>query len=346
MISDTAQFKLKNLSKGNAGAITLKKTCGTMLFIILISVCIPVLGQNGISWIEEYTLEDYQTGQLVLSWKAEDQQLLQNAPVLAGDEYNLNFRLNIRQTVDNAVLELRLSEEMEKQSEEVFWEIGTVALPVTPDFNPAQRSFRFDHVEGIYEINVIGRIDRNLTRIGDSVVLHKPVNLTVVELWGPAQTLYDTITITVIDEKIDDYRFLLEQKEAQLEQYRASNVDPAFIQLSENFLELAKRQAENGLVDTAINLLETMEVESPPTQTGPSFQEQYFLPVTGALLILSIIGIVLFVRTRSRLGFKTMIVEDQIREMEALQARAQRIDRNLATRLEEINDRLKEAERA
>jgi hypothetical protein len=41
-----------------------------------------------------------------------------------------------------------------------------------------------------------------------------------------------------------------------------------------------------------------------------------------------------------------MIVEDQIRELEAIQARAQRIDRNLAQRLQDINDRLKEAERA
>jgi hypothetical protein len=41
-----------------------------------------------------------------------------------------------------------------------------------------------------------------------------------------------------------------------------------------------------------------------------------------------------------------MIVEDQIREMEALQMRASRIDRNLAQRLNEINERLKEAKRS
>jgi hypothetical protein len=337
---------LKNLSKVIAGANRVKKIYSVILAALIILPLTAIQANDGISWIEEYRLEDYQTGQLVLSWNSGDQQVLINAPVLAGDEYKLNFMLNVRQTVDNAVLELRLSEEVEKQSKEVFWEIQTVALPVKEDFNPAQRSIRFYHIEGVYEINVIGRIDRNLTRIGDSVVLHRPVNLTVIELWGPAQTLYDNITLTVIDEKIDDYRFLLDQKEEQIEQYRASNVDPAFIQLSENFIELSKRQAETGLVDAAINLLETMEVDAPPAQTGPSFQEKYFFPVTGALLILSIIGIVLFVRTRSKMGFKTMIVEDQIREMEALQARAQRIDRNLAKRLQEINDRLKEAERA
>ena len=54
----------------------------------------------------------------------------------------------------------------------------------------------------------------------------------------------------------------------------------------------------------------------------------------------------MFIRTNSKLGFVKMVVEDQIREMEALQSRASRIDRNLASRLDEINSRLKETENA
>jgi hypothetical protein len=323
-----------------------KKIYSVIQIVLLILPIAFVLGENEISWIEEYRIENYQTGQLVLSWNSVDQQLLQNAPVLAGDEYILSFKLNVRQTVDNAVLELRLSDKLDKQSEEVFWEIQTVELPVEEDFNPANRIITFEHKEGIYEISIIGKIERELTKSGTSIQIHLPKNLTVIELWGPQQTLYDSIMVTVIDDKIDDYRFLLAQKETQLEEYRTSNVDPAYIQLFENFLDLSKDQAEIGLVDTALNLLKTMEVEDPPSQTGPSFQERYFIPITGVLLSLSIICIIFIFRTRSKIGFVTMIVEDQIREMEAIQMRAQRIDRNLAVRLKEINDRLKEAERA
>jgi hypothetical protein len=89
-----------------------------------------------------------------------------------------------------------------------------------------------------------------------------------------------------------------------------------------------------------------LEVEAPPVSTGPSWMEQYFLPAVGGLAILFIASVALFMKTRSRLGFVTMIVEDQIREMEALGMRASRIDRNLAQRLNEINERLKEAERS
>ena len=189
-------------------------------------------------------------------------------------------------------------------------------------------------------------LDRSLTTQGSGVVFHKPVDLTFVTLIGPAQTLYDEITVNVIDNRIDDYRRLKSQKEAELAQYRQSNVDPAYIQLYEKFLNVAISEAELGLMDNAINLMNNLQVEAPPVETGPSWQEQYFLLVVGGLAALFALSAVLFIRTRTRMGFVTMIVEDQIREMEALQSRASRIDRSLAQRLQEINDRLKEAEKA
>lgn len=324
----------------------MKKICLITLAFILIIPSIPHTWAEDIFWIEEYRLEDYSTGQLILEWNSIDQRVRQNTPVLAGDEYKLTFTLNVRQTVDEARLDLRLTSAMEKQSEEVFWDIQTVELPVTPDFNPANRDIRFDHVQGVYEISVIGKINRELTISGTSVVLHTPVDLTILQLTGPRQTVYDGITVNVIDDQIDDYRFILDQKEAQLEEYKVQNVDPAYIQLYENFLTLAMSEADVGLVDNARDILETLEVEAPPVQTGPSFKEVYFIPLVGLLLVLFGAVTVLFVKSRSKLGFISMVVDDQIRELEALYMRAQRIDRTLASRLEDIKERLKEAERA
>ena len=139
---------------------------------------------------------------------------------------------------------------------------------------------------------------------------------------------------------------MLNQREDDLSRFRNTEVDPAYIQLYEKFMNVAKEQADLGLVDTAIDLLETLEIELTPVQTSASWQEQYFLPVAAVLLLAAGLMGFLFMRTNSRSSFVAMIVEDQIRELEAIQARAQRIDRNLAQRLQDINDRLKEAERA
>ena len=323
----------------------MRKTSFIIVGVLLLVQLPPVWGAD-LPWIEEYRLDHYSTNQRILEWSSASGQLTQNAPVLAGNEYSLSFRINVRQTVDNAVLELRLSEAIEKKSMTVFWEIETVELPLMSDYNPTERIIKFNHTQGVYRLSIVGEIDRTLTTTGAGVVLHKPVDLTLITLWGPGGTLYDEITVNVIDNRIDDYRRLRSQKEAELVQYQQTSVDPAYIQLYEKFLNIAISEAELGLVDSAINLMNNLQVEAPPVETGPSWQERYFLQAVGALAVLSIIAVALFLRARSRLGFVAMIVEDQIREMEALQSRASRVDRSLAQRLQEINDRLKEAEKA
>ncbi|MBT3283653.1 hypothetical protein HN807_03605 [Candidatus Bathyarchaeota archaeon] len=317
-----------------------------LLMLVLLVPAVPAQAQS-LPWIEDYTLKNYSTGQTVLEWDSVTDELLQNAPVLAGDEYIITFTLNVRQTVDNAVLELKLSSYMDKMSEEYYWDIETPAFPETDDFNPASRTINFHHIEGVYVISGIGRIATDTTVFTtEGVTLHKPLDLTLVNLDGPVGTEYDHISTNIIDSAIDDYRFLLGQKEAELQDYIESNVDPAYIQLYENFVALAEEEAGQGLVTSATNLLNNLEVEAPPVQTGPSFMEKYFIPTVGGLFVISALGIFMFIRTNSRLGFIKMVVEDQIREMEAVQSRASRIDRTLAQRLDDINDRLKETERA
>ena len=272
---------------------------------------------------------------------------MQNAPIITGDEYMIRFTLNVRQTVDNALLDLTLSSYMEMDSEAYYWEVENNFPRYLTEFNPAQREIKFHHNEGVYTISALGKIRADSTVFtNEAVTLHKQIEATLIKLDGPVGTDYDSVTITVIDSAIDDYRFLLRQKQAELQEYVDNDVDPAYIQLFENFLELAEEQAQLGLVESASDLLNNLEVEAPPVQTGPSWMEQYFLPAVGGLLLLSIVGIFLFIRTNSRLGFVKMVVEDQIREMEAVQSRATRIDRTLAQRLDEINDRLKETENA
>ena len=317
-----------------------------MIMLVLLIPAVPVQAQS-LPWIEDYTLTNYITGQTVLEWDSESDELLQNAPILAGAEYKITFTLNVRQTVDNALLDLTLSSFMELDSEAYYWEVEANFPRYMAEFNPAQREIKFHHNEGLYTISAVGRLRSDATVFtNQAVTLHKPIDAILVELDGPVGTDYDEIEINIIDSVIDDYRFLLRQKQAELQEYVATDVDPAYIQLFENFLELAEDEAEQGLVESASDLLNNLEVEAPPVQTGPSWMEQYFLPVVGGLLLVSIVGVFLFIRTNSRLGFVKMVVEDQIREMEAIQSRATRIDRTLAQRLDEINDRLKETERA
>lgn len=316
-----------------------------LLVVVLLSLLPCAMAQESLPWIVEYEIRDYTSGQTVLEWSYESGEVLENAPILAGEEYRVSFTLNVRQTVDQAVLTLSLSDVLALESEAVYWTVGP-DFPRTEGFNPAEPSISLHHLQGVYQVTVVGKIKPDVTQVsGNGVTFHKPLEVDLVELEGPEGTRYDQIRVTVIDSKIDDYRFLLGQKRAQLEEYQATGVDPAYVELFQKFLALSEAQAELGLVDSAISLLETLDVEAPPLEVGPSWMEQYFLPVAGGLGVLAVLALALLLRTHGRLGFVHRTVEDQLRELEALQGRARRLDRELASRLEELSERLREAVR-
>ena len=134
-----------------------------ILIITLLLTALPLVdAQSTLPWIEEYTLTNHSTGQTVLEWSSETGEVLQNAPILAGDEYQITFILNVRQTVDNAVLTLTLTSFMTQQSEATYWEVGP-EFPRTEDFNPATRTISLNHNQGIYQITATGKIKNDAT---------------------------------------------------------------------------------------------------------------------------------------------------------------------------------------
>ena len=298
------------------------------------------------TWFALYRVEDLTTRQLVLERNLETGKLLQNTPMFTGAEYNITITLDIGLTAAYANLTLSLGL-LHADSIDRFWEIHTTGLNLTGDYNPNRAEITFRQVKGRYVLSTFGRVpsDLTITRLGSGLMLHKPVNFTVIQLIGPDGGVLDEITLSIIDSEIDGYRFIRGQREIELQGYKESQVDPAYIELYENFMALAEEQAEVGFVRSAVDILETLQVEVPPVQTGPSFGERYFLPSVGGLGVFSAALVYLLLRSHGKMSFISTIIEDQIREMEALTTRASRIDRNLASRLQEINDRLKETER-
>jgi len=288
------------------------KRITVLMVALLLTPAFAVEGADDTHWIEEYQIKDLTTGRLVLRHDVVDNVLIQNAPVFAGEDYNVTFKLNVRQNIPFAVLTLSLSTNLNKPTaEDVFWDIHTTEMDLTEDYNPAGRTIKFSQNQGVYYVSAFCLIKSDITTPSSSqgVTIHRPVDLKILRLIGPDETELDSITVNVIDSRIDDYNILLSQNQDELAGYRTSNVDPAYVELYENLVELAKDEAQLGLVDSAIGLLNTLEVEAPPVSTGPSWMERYFLPAVGGLAVLFILSAVLFLRTKSRLGFVTMIVE-------------------------------------
>ncbi len=325
----------------------MRRTRLTALFLIIIISPLLAFGASGADgrWIVAYKVVDLSSKQLVLERDFEMDKDIQNTPLLAGGEYNITIYLNVDLTA--AYANLTLSVNLDHASNiDRYWEIHTTELNLTEDYNPNEAEFKFRQIEGNYRVSTFGRIpsDRTVTDLGHGESLHRPVSHRFIQLTGPDGSLLDEIALTVIDSEIDGYRYYLGQRQADLEGYLETQVDPAFTSLFESLIALAEVQAEAGFVGTAQSILESIDIDIPPVRTDATFQEKYFIPAVGGLGALVIVLGALFFRANGRLSFTKMIVEDQIRELEGLTLRASRTDRNLGQRLQEINDKLKELE--
>jgi hypothetical protein len=142
----------------------------------------------------------------------------------------------------------------------------------------------------------------------------------------------------VLDAEIDEYRNLVEIRDEHLEVMKNTGVSPGYIEIYESVIDQAEVQAELGFVDEAISLLDLLAVSQEPTS---SLGETLFLPIMVALGIgVAVIGI-LYIRSRSKSSYVLSVIEDQIRDLEGLTLRVSKIDRDLASRLDSLKERLK-----
>lgn len=326
----------------------MRKIGAILLFTLMLIAASAIFAraEENERWFISYQVVDLASKQLVMERDYETGRLIQNSPMFAGAEYNITMTLDIGLTAAYANLTLTVRLE-HADAIDRFWEIHTTELNLTEDYNPNSQTIAFRQVKGRYAISTFGRVrsDLTVTDLGQQLTLHKPVNHTTLQLRGPDGSVLDEIRLNIIDSEIDGYRFFLNKRETELEGFKESQVDPAFTGLFEGLIVLAEENAQAGLVQSGRSILENLEVEIPPIKTGPTFQEKYFLPAVGVLGVLVALFAFLLMRARGRLSFTSMVVEDQIRELEGVSMRASRTDRNLGAKLQEINDRLKELER-
>ncbi len=314
---------------------------------MIIATSIPgAVAVDGERWIVSYTVVDLTSKQLVLERDYETGKFIVNIPMLAGEEYNITLIVDIGLTAAYAELDLTV-DLSHADAIDRYWEIHTTNLSLSEDYNPNTPMITFNQVKGRYTISTYGRVpsDLTMTDLARGLALHKPVNHTILRLKGPDGSLLDEVTLNIVDSEIDSYRLYLAQRKENLDGFIREQVDPAFTDLFTSLIVLAEEQAEDGFVQTARTILETIEVEITPVRTGPTMFEQYFLPAVGGLGLLVVLLGVLYFRSRGKSAFTSMVVEDQIRELEGLTLRASRTDRSLGAKLQEINDKLKELER-
>lgn len=311
-----------------------------ILLALFLSAGTPAHAQGTVQWITSYTITDLQTGKLLMT------QDTSNAPILAGADLKVTFTIQV--TAANPSTSLQIATNLGHSAiQGTYWELQSQDYSGINGntYNPNQPTVTFSQVVGTLVMTCYGTVDPAITQttIGEGITLHRTASLDLISLTDPSGNQLDRINVNVVDSPIDHFNTLLQQAQSDVQTLQNSGVDPAFVSLCQTVINGAQSQAAAGLADNAIETLTQLAAARSsisPLSTN-NIQATLFLPAVAALAVIAVIVGFLFMRAREKVNYNKLAIEDQIRDLEGLTLRAQRIDKSISASLENVKERLK-----
>ena len=311
------------------------KLFATLFILILIAgaftvLTAPVQASEDGEWITEYRIEDASSGQLLMEVNFATDTNTTYAGIFGGAELKVTFTINIPFSQPSAVFKLTTSMQHSSITDR-YWELISQNYTLSNSYNPNQNTVLFTPLQGQLVMSCFGRIP---TGTGST----KPAPFILVRLTDPSGTTLDQIRPAVISAEMDEFRVLLQQKEEKLQTLKDSGVAQGYINLYSNVLNQSQSIAAQGDSDSAIALLNSLPNSNEPVTSN---WELLFFPAVGALAAIVIILALVFMRARGKLSYITLVVEDQIKDLEGLTLRTSKIDRTISSNLDSVKERLK-----
>jgi hypothetical protein len=305
------------------------------LILILTIACVELIAsaQGAVGegdWFTDYTVENAGTGELMVEVNFASDVNRTVAPIFGSSDLAVTFTVSIPASSPNTLLKLKTAM-IHSDTQDVYWKLVTQDYQLNTNYNPNSLEVTFFQAKGNLTMTLYGKVPPNVAK-------DIPVSYIVVTLYSPAGETLDQIRVTVVSAETSNYQQLLAEKQETLKSFKDSGADAGFVELYENVLNESVVQANLGNVESAIGMLNSLDTRSAPSS---GTLEGLFLPVVGVLIALVAVFGVMFLRGRGKLQYVTMVLEDQIRDLEGLTLRAQRVDRTISTSLESVKDRLK-----
>ena len=297
--------------------------------IMVISISPPVQAVGEGNWITSYTIEDASSGQLLVKFDAASGVNTTDNPVIPGADVKVTFTVNVFTTGPSS---LKLTSGLAK-SGSIYWEEVGTDYNLGSSYNPNAASTDVSwNVGESFTMILYGKVPA-ASAGGTSTLIH------VVSLYSSSGgDPLDQINVLATTADLANFNTLYDQQAAKLDDLKSSGVAQGYLDLYSNVLAQAQDEANAGNVDNAIALLNALNVADEPIG---STTEALFLPVVGVLAAFTVIFGVLFFRVRGRVSYFRLVVEDQIKDLEGLTMRAQKLDRTMSSSLESVKDRLK-----
>jgi hypothetical protein len=303
------------------------------IIVLLTTVCLATSvsftqAAGAGDWIIAYTIEDAETGELLAQFDSENDINDTLTSAIPGSDLKVSFTIDI---FTGGADTLKLSTGLSKSSSHPngYWELETEDYDMGSSYNPASASTSFKWTEGTIDMVLYGKVPTTASATAKTV--------SIIKLASGSSTI-EEVTVQATSSDLANFNRLYANHQDALENLRASGVDASYTQMYENVLSVAQDIAEAGDPENAVALLNGLDsAGAPPGST----MQALFLPLIVVMAVIAVIFVVMFMRTRGKLSYFQLVVEDQVKDLEGLTLRASKIDRAMSASLDSVKDRLK-----
>jgi hypothetical protein len=304
--------------------------------VLVMSISTTSAAVGGGQWITKYRIEDASTGDLILAQDFSTGAVSGSGQISAGEQLSVTVTIAI--ATNNPSSTLTLSTAMaHSPSLDHYWSHDASDGYNLGGYNPNAASFSFSQNAGTLTISCFGQAVGQVTTTVSGITLHKSVPVSLVALKDPSGTLLDEVKQNITDSAINEYNTKLKEKQNALAGYASSGVDPGYVDIYRNVVAQSQVVADQGLTDNAVAMLDSLDV-SPP---AGAVLQILFLPMIAVFGVVAVVFAFLFMRSRGKVSYFRLVIEDQIKDLEGLTLRASKIDRTISSNLASVEDRLK-----
>ncbi|NIM46467.1 MAG: hypothetical protein GTO54_12755 [Nitrososphaeria archaeon] len=306
----------------------------SIVIIILSSISHTLVsGQTNAKWITNIEIKEAETGKII----GVDDLLL------TGRLYEVHVEITMPLSAE---IEVVAETQLEWDEVGSLWNVieGAGAIKFT---DPQQNiiSFTPKAKDAKLVLFIRGRAPRDITmKRVDDLILHYTTNINLIFLNVKDGSPLESIEKMVVDSWILDFNNKVEEKKVFLDEIK-DEANEKWFSLTSSLVGYSESMANNGFTDMASQILDLIPSSRDSVPLKPVQQDFLMANISylgiGVLGILAVIGMVQWSRNRSKNSIFEDVLKDQVKRLEVLRVRGERIDRRFASDLEELKDTVK-----
>jgi len=308
-----------------------------ILMILIVISCLTsftLVSGEAARWITKLEIKENGTGKVIS----------EGTPLLSGGLYVVHVNITIPMKADIEVLAYT---QLEWDGQHALWKVMEDPAGAVKPFGPTDQWISFVPKDKDIKLvlDVQGRVPSKITiKSIDGLTLHIKTPIQPILLQVKDGSRLDYFEKQVIDANIAAFDTKLQQKKVFLQEIR-NEADEKWLSLTLSVVSYSESLAAKGFTDMASEILEFMPSSRDSVPLKPVEKNVFIANIPyvgmGILGLLATIGLFQWSKTQGKSSAYEYILKEQVKKLEVLQVRGERVDPRFASELGELKEAIK-----